>query len=197
MTPDETPAPAPVPEPEAQSLPEPVLAAFRGGDVEALGAVYDRFNRPVWSVAMSVLHDRGLAEDATQETFLRAWRAAATYDPARPLGPWLFTSARRTAIDVHRRETRPTQGGHAGEQDAVVSMPGIERAYDAWQVRTALEELPRDERDVVRMSHFEDMSHREIAEALDVPVGTVKSRSHRAHRRLAGRLAHLVGGGDA
>jgi len=199
-----TPADArPDPQPDAQSdaRPEPVPAdvvqAFGAGDVEALGTVYDAFHRAVWSVAMSVLHDRGLAEDATQETFLRAWRAAAGYDPARPLGPWLFTIARRTAIDVHRRESRPTQGGHAGEQDSVVSMPGIERAYDAWQVRSALEELPADERDIVRMSHFEDMTHREIAEALDVPVGTVKSRSHRAHRRLAGRLAHLMTGGDA
>jgi len=185
------------PEPAtSQEIPADVVQAFRAGDVEALGAVYDRYSRPVWSVAMSVLHDRALAEDAAQETFLRAWRAASSYDPARPMGPWLFTIARRTAIDVHRRETRPTQGGHADEQDAVVTMPGIERAWDAWQVRAALAELPPDERDVVRMSHFEDMSHREIAEALAVPVGTVKSRSHRAHRRLATRLAHLVSGGE-
>jgi RNA polymerase sigma-70 factor, ECF subfamily len=171
--------------------------AFRAGDVTALGAVYDRYSRAVWSVAMSVLGDRGLAEDATQETFLRAWRAAASYDPDRELPPWLFTIARRTAVDVHRREARPTQGGHGQEQDVVVQMPGIERAYQTWEVRTALDELPADERAVVRMSHFDEMTHREIAEALDVPVGTVKSRSHRAHRRLAGRLAHLVDGGDA
>jgi RNA polymerase sigma-70 factor (ECF subfamily) len=171
--------------------------AFGSGDVAALGTVYDRYSRAVWSVAMSVLGDRGLAEDATQETFLRAWRAAASYDPDRELAPWLFTIARRTAVDVHRREARPTQGGHGEEQDVVVQMPGIERAYQTWEVRTALEELPADERAVVRMSHFDEMTHREIAEALDVPVGTVKSRSHRAHRRLAGMLAHLVDGGDA
>lgn len=193
MTPASPPAlPAP-----PRELPPAVVEAFRSGDVEALGALYDRYSRQVWSVALAVLRDRGLAEDATQETFLRAWRAAATYDPARPLGPWLFTIARRTAIDVYRREARPTQGGHGEEQDTVVRMPGIEQAYDAWQVRSALAELPAEERDVVRMSHFEEMTHREIAEALDVPVGTVKSRSHRAHRRLAGRLAHLVSGGDA
>jgi RNA polymerase sigma-70 factor (ECF subfamily) len=185
----------------APDVPPGVIEAFRSGDVTALGLVYDRWSKPVWSVAFSVLGDPGLAEDATQETFLRAWRAASSYDPSRPLGPWLFTIARRTAIDVHRREARPTQGGHAGEQDAASGAPGvehgIERAWDAWQVRSALEELPPEERDIVRMSHFEEMTHREIAEALDVPVGTVKSRSHRAHRRLAGRLAHLVSGGDA
>jgi RNA polymerase sigma-70 factor (ECF subfamily) len=178
-------------------LPREVLEGFRSGDVAALGAVYDRYNRAVWSVAMSVLHDRELAQDATQEVFLRAWRAAASYDPDRELAPWLYTIARRTAVDVYRREARPTQGGHGVEQDVVVRMPGIEQAYETWEVRSALDELSAEERDVVRMSHFEAMTHREIADALDVPVGTVKSRSHRAHRRLASRLAHLVQGGEA
>ncbi|HEY6794686.1 MAG TPA: sigma-70 family RNA polymerase sigma factor [Kineosporiaceae bacterium] len=180
-------------------LPSDVVQAFRTGDVAALAAVYDRWSKPVWSVAVSVLGDPGLAEDATQETFLRAWRAASGYDPDRPLGPWLFTIARRTAIDVHRREARPTQGGHAEEQEAASAGVefALERAWDTWQVRAALAELPPEERDVLRMSHFEELTHREIAEALDVPVGTVKSRSHRAHRRLAGRLAHLLAGGDA
>jgi RNA polymerase sigma-70 factor, ECF subfamily len=173
-----------------------VLDRFRTGDVAGLTAVYDRYSRAVWSVALSVLRDRGLAEDATQETFLRAWRAADSYDPVRPLAPWLLTIARRTAIDVQRREGRPTQGGHDAEQDVVVRMPGIEHAWQAWEVRLALDELPVDERAVVRMSHFEEMTHREIAEVLAIPVGTVKSRSHRAHRRLAARLAHLVNGAE-
>jgi len=169
-----------------------VVAGFCAGDVDSLARVFDRYSRAVWSVAMTVLRDRGLAEDATQETFLRAWRAAASFEPARPLAPWLLTIARRTAIDVQRRESRPTQGGHDAEQDVVVRMPGIEHAWEAWEIRLALDELPEDERAVVRMSHFEEMTHREIAEVLAVPVGTVKSRSHRAHRRLAGKLSHLV-----
>ncbi len=182
---------------EAAGLTQDVLDAFRHGDVDALAAVYDRYHRAVWSVSMSVLRDRSLAEDAAQETFLRAWRAAAGYDAGRDLGPWLLTIARRTAIDVYRRESRPTQGGHGAEQDLVVRMPGIERAWETFEVRAALDDLPPQERDIVRMSHFEELTHREIAAALDVPVGTVKSRSHRAHRRLAVRLAHLVNGGDA
>ena len=173
-----------------------VLDRFRIGDVTGLAAVYDRYSRAVWSVALSVLRDRGLAEDATQETFLRAWRAADSYDPVRPLAPWLLTIARRTAIDVQRREGRPTQGGHDAEQDVVVRMPGIEHAWQAWEIRLALDELPVDERAVIRMSHFDEMTHREIAEVLAIPVGTVKSRSHRAHRWLAGRLAHLVNGAE-
>jgi len=186
-------SPGPPSDPSQEvELSRQLLDAFRAGEVAALGVVYDRFSRAVWSVSMSVLRDRALAEDATQETFLRAWRAAASYDPERSLAPWLFTIARRTAVDVHRREARPTQGGHREERDVMINLPGIERAYEVWEVRDALQELPAAERDVVRMSHFEELTHQEIAQALDIPVGTVKSRSHRAHRRLAERLAHLV-----
>jgi RNA polymerase sigma-70 factor (ECF subfamily) len=186
----------PAPSRHGAGIDPAVVARFRAGDVEALGQVYDRYARAVWSVALTVLRDPGLAEDASQETFLRAWRAAADVDPARPLAPWLLTIARRTAIDVLRRETRPTQGGHDAEQDVVVQLPGIEHAWEAWEIRLALDELPADERAVVRLSHFEQLTHGEIAERLGVPVGTVKSRSHRAHRRLAGRLAHLVEAGE-
>ncbi|MCI0686954.1 MAG: sigma-70 family RNA polymerase sigma factor [Sporichthyaceae bacterium] len=141
---------------------------------------------------MTVLRDRQLAEDATQETFMRAWRAAASFDPARALAPWLLTIARRTAVDLHRRESRTTQGGHEAERDVVVRLPGIEQAWEAWEVRLALDELPEEERTIIQLSHFEEMTHPEIADALGVPVGTVKSRSYRAHRRLASLLAHVV-----
>ena len=74
----------------------------------------------------------------------------------------------------------------------MVSQPaGVERAYDVWAVREAIAELPSEERDVVQLQHVEELSHGEIAERLAVPVGTVKSRSFRAHRRLAARLGHL------
>ena len=69
--------------------------------------------------------------------------------------------------------------------------PGVEQSYEIWEVRAAIDELPPDEREVVRLQHLEQLSHAEVAEHLDVPLGTVKSRSHRAHRRLAARLGHL------
>jgi RNA polymerase sigma-70 factor (ECF subfamily) len=178
------------------ALPRELVEGFRAGRVEALGAVYDRYHRPVWSMCLRVLRDPVLAEDAAQDAFLRAWRAASSFDPDRELAPWLFTIARHSAVDVQRREARPTLGGHDDEQDVAVRSPGIETAWEAWEVRCALDELPEEERAVVKLAHFEEYTHREIAEALDVPVGTVKSRSHRAHRRLAVRLAHLVNGGE-
>jgi RNA polymerase sigma-70 factor (ECF subfamily) len=167
------------------------LDAFRAGDPEALGVLYDAYAGAVWTVAMRILADSALAEDATQETFLRAWQGAAGIDTSRDPGPWLLTIARRTAIDVWRRESRPTQGGHAEERDVTVVLPGIEGVWEAWEVRRALDALPEQEREVVRLAHVHQLTHGEISAALGVPVGTVKSRSHRAHRRLAGMLDHL------
>lgn len=170
--------------------------AFREGDADALGRVFDLFARPAWSVAMSVVRDRQLADEATQEAFLRAWRAAGRFDPQRSLAPWLMTITRRTALDVLRRENRPTRGDHEPEQDLTVNLPGIERAWETWEVKSALERLPVEEREVVWFAHYHGMSHPQIAGQLDIPVGTVKSRSHRAHKRLASLLSHVFNQGE-
>lgn len=188
MAPHQPPASRPG---RSDDLDPAIVNRFAQGDADALGEVYQRFCNPMWSLAMAILHDRQLAEDAVTEAFLRAWRAAESFDRNRPLAPWLFTIARRTALDVLRREARPTRGGHEPEQDQVVEMPDIGAAWEAWQVRSAIEALPADEQQVVRLSHFDQLTHAEIAGELAVPLGTVKSRSHRAHRRLAGRLRHL------
>lgn len=169
-----------------------VIAAFCQGDVAALGAVYDHYSRAVWSVALGVLRDRALAEDATQEAFMRAWKAAASFDQSRNMSPWLMTIARRTALDVHRRESRPTRGGHAPEREVPIDPPGIERTWETWEIKLALDQLPEEERVVVALAHFQGMSQPQIAERLAIPVGTVKSRSFRAHKRLASLLRHLV-----
>ncbi len=173
-------------------LPGPILEAFACGSVEALGEVYRRYNRPVLTVVSKTLNGSGVVDDAVQEVFLRAWRSAGRYDPARPLGPWLFTIARRTAIDVLRREMRPTRGDH----DPYDNLPstGLDEVelWQAWEVREAIGRLPDEEAEVVRLAHLHGLTHREIAERLGLPIGTVKSRSHRAHRRLAALLSHLA-----
>jgi RNA polymerase sigma-70 factor (ECF subfamily) len=174
------------------------LARFRAGDPDAVRAVFREFGGLVLAVAMRTLGSRQLAEEAVQETFVKAWRAAASYDPARDLGPWLATIARRTAIDVHRREARRTASNVddvSADPSLVDLPPDVDRAYDVWSVRQAVDELPPDEREVVRLQHLEQLSQTEVAERLGVPVGTVKSRSFRAHRRLAARLGHLREGG--
>jgi RNA polymerase sigma-70 factor, ECF subfamily len=172
-------------------LSEETRRRFQRQDVDALAAVYDRYARPVWSVAMSITHAEHLAQEAVQDTFLRAWRAAGSYDPRLALGPWLLTIARHATLDLVRREFRPTRGGHEAEQDAVVEDPGIDPVWTAWQVQEALAQLNDDERLIIRLAFFEDLTQTEIADRLGLPLGTVKSRSHRAHRRLAALLGHL------
>jgi RNA polymerase sigma-70 factor (ECF subfamily) len=175
-------------------LAEGVASRFCDGDPEAVRAVYREYGRLVYAVTYKVLADRGLAEEATQQAFVQAWRGARTYDPTRELAPWLATIARRAAIDIHRREARRTHEAldEALGHPALVTLPeSAESAYQIWEVRRAIEELPSEERDVVRLQHLDGLTHAEIAERLGVPPGTVKSRSFRAHRHLAARLGHL------
>ena len=165
-----------------------VLQRFRIGDESAIKAVYDRFGGPVFAVSMSILGESGLAADATQQAFIKAWRAASTYDPERSFGPWIYAIARRTAIDIYRKRARVV----VSDQVDVVSMgPELETVWEVFEVRAALDQLPDEERQVVKLSHFDGLTHLEIADQLGVPVGTVKSRSHRAHQRLLVLLKHL------
>jgi RNA polymerase sigma factor (sigma-70 family) len=171
-----------------------VRTGFRDGDPDAVRAVYRAYGRVVFGVAYKVLGDRGLAEEATQQAFLKAWRAADSFDLNRELGPWLAAIARRAAIDVYRREsvraTDPLDSVAPGNP-ALMAEPETTAIYDVWEVRQAVQELPGDEQEVVRLQHFEGLTHTEIARRLNVAVGTVKSRSFRAHKRLAVALGHL------
>jgi RNA polymerase sigma-70 factor (ECF subfamily) len=175
-----------------RDLPPEFIDAFRRGEDAGVRAVYARFAGPVYAAAHSVLHDHDLATEAVQETFVRAWRSAAKYDPRRGLAPWLYVIARRVAIDIHRSRRHLADG--PPDDNAIVTLPPeLDTIWEAFQVRAAVDQLPADERAVVRLSHFEQLSHPEIAARLDIPLGTVKSRSHRAHRRLADWLRPLCG----
>jgi RNA polymerase sigma factor (sigma-70 family) len=170
-------------------------ARFRDGDHDAVRAAYLAYGRLVYAVAYRILREPGLSEEATQQTFLKAWRSARSVDPRRELGPWLATIARRVSIDIYRRENH--RAAHAldvapSDDPALVSPAvDVEDICDVWEVRRAVSLLPGDEREVVRAQHFEGLTHEQIAARLGVPVGTVKSRSFRAHRRLASELGHL------
>jgi RNA polymerase sigma-70 factor (ECF subfamily) len=171
-----------------------LASRFATGDADSVRVVYQTYGRLVFSIAFRVLGDTGLAEDATQQTFVQVWRGASTYDPSRPLGAWLTTIAKRVAIDVYRRERRHrnTVDIDTADSPSLITLPpSVDQMDDVAQVRQALDELPTTDRDLIRMQHFDELSHAEIARELDIPLGTVKSRTFRAHRRLAGLLAHL------
>ena len=166
---------------------------FAAGDESALQDMVREFGGPMFTTALHILGDRELAADAVQDAFTRAWRAAPTFDPTRELKPWLYSITRRSAVDVHRRRRTGTQIG-LDELAAppAVAGPSLERTWEAWEVREALEHLPEDEREVMRLTYFNGLSYPEIANHLGVAVGTVKSRSFRAHRRLRALLRHLT-----
>jgi RNA polymerase sigma-70 factor (ECF subfamily) len=169
-----------------------LVARFAAGDEGAVRDLYARYAGPVFTVAMSRLGRRDLADEAVHTTMLKAWRAAATFDPTHDLAPWLYAIARRVAIDIHRRESRAAVPAQLADDDVAVEPVSLSRTWQAWEVRAAVDKLPAPERDVVRLGHLEGLTHREIADHLGIPVGTVKSRSARAHRRLASLLGHLV-----
>jgi RNA polymerase sigma factor (sigma-70 family) len=167
---------------------------FRNGDPDALRVVYRRYSGPIFALCRSMLADREQARDAVQQTFLQAWRAAERFDPGRPLSTWLNMICRRVCIDSYRRDRRPlgalTPSGVLHE--VPTDGPSIERTWTVWEVRRAVDRLPEQEREIVRLSHLEGWSMSQIADQLGVPIGTVKSRSHRAHRRLIESLSYLL-----
>ena len=165
---------------------------FQTGDADAVRELYRRYAGRLHVLCRSLIGDPALVDDAVQQTFLQAWRAASRFDAARPLSSWLYAIARRVCIDEYRKASRaPAVGREGGEIDGVVDGPSFDQAWTVFEVRRAVDELPPDEREVVRRASLEGWSLPEIAEHLGLPLGTVKSRSFRAHRRLAAALAHL------
>lgn len=165
-----------------------LLERFRRGDESAVKAVYERFRGPVFAISMRILHDHGLAADATQQTFIKAWQAAESYDANRDLGPWIYAIARRTAIDIYRKTSRSIA---SEDVDTTTPAPALDTIWEVFEVRSALDRLPDEERQVIKLSHFDGLTHVEIADLMGIPVGTVKSRSHRAHKRLLQLLRHV------
>lgn len=174
--------------------PKSLAARFRDGDDSALAEIYERFSQPMLVAAMSVVGDRDLAAEAVQQAFVQAWRASAAFDDTRELQPWLYAITRRTAIDAHRRRNRTSTHvslEQVRDSVGVVDPPSLDHAWEKWQIHQALHRLPADEQTVLRLVYFAGLSHSEVSRKLGTPLGTVKSRTARAHRRLARLLTHL------
>lgn len=170
-----------------------LMVQFRAGDETAVREVHQRYGGAVRTVARSMLSDPELVAEVVQQTFIKAWRGAAAFDENRDLAPWLYAIARRTAIDVLRREQRVQIVSTESAPQAHLASTSIsfDRVWEVWEVRRAVDDLPPGERDVVRLCNLEGLTHEEVAERLSIPIGTVKSRSGRAYRRLAAALRHL------
>jgi RNA polymerase sigma-70 factor, ECF subfamily len=165
-----------------QSVEIVLLSRIRDGDETALAEFYDRFGRLVYSVTYHVLQNDTLAEEVTQDTFLKIWTRAHQWDATRgKITTWLLTIARYTAIDRLRTEQRRDGKGQI-DLEEVVNVLGetapIDEPFwaDEQLVRDILNDLPTDQRQVLELAYFRDMSHTEMAQALGLPLGTVKGR---------------------
>jgi RNA polymerase sigma factor (sigma-70 family) len=163
---------------------------FHRGDPAGLSRVYDEFGGLVYGSAFRVLREHGLAEEATQETFVRAWMNAASFDVSRPMAPWLSVMAKRVALDILRRETLRTHKDLVDVPESLMA-DSLLLFDDSWLVRYALETLPEPDRDLIRMIYFDDKPAEDVATLLAIPVGTVKSRAHTARQKLLRVLAAI------
>ena len=163
------------------------------GDRSAFDALYRRYARPVFGLALRRLGDRGRAEDAVQETFASVWRAAGSYKPERgPGAPWLYAVARNAIVDNGRAKREPP----VDAPDEVAGDEGpaerAESGWISWRVHRALAELPENERQVIELAYWGGRSQSEISDLLGIPLGTVKTRTRTGLSRLAAVLEDVL-----
>lgn len=150
----------------------------------------DRYGGPLFGYGLRILGDRGMAEDLVQETFVRLWRGAAGFDPGRGSArTWIYSIARNSAIDMKRRRSaRPLSVGHV-EPDALGSEEPHAGLVEKLEVRAALGELSENHRRVLELAYDEGLTQSQIAERLEIPVGTVKTRTFHALAAMREDLA--------
>ena len=169
-----------------------ILAIAASGDKTAFTTVFEHFAPRLKSFAMRQGSDPQLAEEVAQETLVNVWRKAGQFDPAKAsASTWVFTIARNMRIDLLRRANRPEPDM---DDPAMVPDPEPEafdvvaREQQSAQLHDAMSTLPDEQKVVLRMAFFEDLAHPEIAERLDLPLGTVKSRIRLAMKRVRTEL---------
>lgn len=177
-----------------------LIAAAVEGSEYAFQTLVERYQRPVFSLVVRMVRDRGIAEDVTQEVFVKAWMALARYDPRRRFASWLFKIASNAAIDHLRRKKLPTTPIETGNPDesSILDRVEDERAEAAdtlvkrHELAAALEAataaLRPEYRLVVLLRFKEELPYREIAEVTGMPLGTVKTNLRRARREIEQRL---------
>jgi RNA polymerase sigma-70 factor, ECF subfamily len=164
------------------------------GDRGAFDVLYRRYSRPVFGLALRRLGDRGRAEDAVQETFASIWRAARSYRPERgPGAPWLYAVARNAITDRGRARSEPPMEAPDSPSSDAGPAERAESSWTAWRVHRALEELNENERKVIELAYWSGLSQSEVAEFLNIPLGTVKTRTRAALGRLSVLLEEDLG----
>lgn len=176
------------------------LIRIASGDRIALGELYDRYGAHLLAVADRMLGSRGEAEDLVHDVFVEVWQAAGQYDPARgTVRTWLSLRTRSRALDRIRSPARRRSVDWEAVTASRLEAKDVDAgtALDAARVHPILAELPETQRQVLMLGYFEGLTCSEMAEELQIPIGTVKSRVAAALRKMREKLAPPVGAGGA
>lgn len=170
---------------------EALVALVARGQEDALAELYDRIGRIAYGIALRIVRDDRLAEDAVQDGFLSAWRTAATFNPERAkASTWVITLVHRRAVDLVRREQRRRADPLDDVAGASVADAAGSAEEQAWlgferdRVQRALAELPDPQREAIELAYYGGFSQAELAERLGLPLGTIKSRMFAGLARL-------------
>ena len=171
---------------------EALLAGLAAGEPDAAAWFVRRFQARVFGLVITIVRDPGTAEDVAQETFVRAWRHAGTYDPRRGrVSTWLLTIARNAAIDAVRvRTVEPLDPEVIADrlQQAGTAVDEASPPDERQRVRTLIAELPADQRRALFLAAYAGRTAREISELEDTPLGTIKTRIRTAMTKLRDSL---------
>ena len=173
---------------------EQLVAALAQHEVEALETLYERYKSVAFSLAYRILGERSAAEDALQEAFLSLWRRAGSYQPGRgKVRSWLMAIVHHRSVDALRRSATPTselafEELPEYESDSPAVLEQVWTGDRAAIVRTALEQLPADQKKSIELAYFSGYTHVEIARLMGVPLGTVKGRLRIGLQKLKAML---------
>ncbi len=190
-----------LPDPLSLCSDEELLSRFRRGQTETFGVLVRRYERELYGYLRRYLSDDSLAEDVFQNTFLQLYLKSGQYEEGRPVRPWLYTIATHQAIDALRRNARhqilsleqQRAEGSDGEARSLLDslesrgaspLENLSAEERRERVRAGVDRLPDFLRQVVLLAYYQGLKYREIADILEIPVGTVKSRLHAALSKL-------------
>ncbi len=180
---------------------EQAILDLAAGDESLLESIYDKFAQRIYSLAVSILKDEALAEDAVQDVFTNIWLKSASYRPEMSApGTWIMSVAHHKIVDIYRSRRRTTDHTIPAEAEVIHRIPDpalsveqqVERNFNAQLVRAALAELPPEQSRPLVLSAWHGYSQSEIATLLNQPLGTVKTRMRLGMQKLKAALEQYV-----
>ena len=180
-----------------------LLEKSAAGNREAFGEIVGIYQERAFRAAMLILHHEEDARDLTQEAFVRAWRALPKFDIRRPFFPWYYRILKNACLNEREKNGRKRyvsmeemveENHHQFSDQSAHPSEKIHREQISQQLRQALGTLNGADQEIIVLHHFEEMSYRDIADALEIPIGTVMSRLFNARKRLAAAVHALNGG---